>query len=37
MADPSVKLPVGATEVRHWQEFSKRNGPTEPPKATSTK
>jgi microcin C transport system substrate-binding protein len=37
MADASVKFPVGATEVRYWQAYSKRNGPSEPPKATSTK
>jgi microcin C transport system substrate-binding protein len=33
MADPSIKLPVGDTEVRYWQEYVKKGGGAfEPPK-----
>jgi len=32
-ADPSIKLPVGALEVRYWEEHAKRGGGAlEPPK-----
>jgi hypothetical protein len=27
MGDASVKLPVGETEVRYWQEYAKKNAP----------
>jgi microcin C transport system substrate-binding protein len=30
MGDASVKLPVGETEVRYWQEYAKKNPPPAP-------
>jgi microcin C transport system substrate-binding protein len=33
MADPSIKFPVGETEVRYWEEYAKKGGGAfEPPK-----
>jgi microcin C transport system substrate-binding protein len=35
--DGSVKLAVGPTDVRYWQEYAKREGEAVPPASTSTR